>query len=113
MPDRSDEVALGVASIQDTLRSHSTNFTDVLDALQAVIAGQGRVAELLGMINRQLVALNKAVAQEPDGENLAEMIRTMLVQLSALLHQLPNLAHQVAAEVVLDTTGVTLPSPRR
>lgn len=108
-PDQLTAIGLAIAKLDRKFDQKLTALETIEHTLNALLAGQGRVADLLEMVNRTVTTLVQSVTQEPDGENLAELLRTMLVQLSALLHQLPGLAHEVAAEVMLETTGVVLP----
>lgn len=102
-------IGLAVATLNAKADDHTASFLDILLAFANFSAGQARIMELLDMVHRQLVELNRAVAQEPDGENLGDLLRTIVIQLQAIIPKLKDMPAEVAN--VLHSEGLTADQP--
>lgn len=108
MPERPDQltaIGLAIAKLDRKFDQKLAALETIEHTLNALLAGQGRVAELLEMVGRTLTVLVQSVAQEPDGENLADLLRTILVQLGATTQEL-RLALQKMAEMPGEVANV-------
>lgn len=109
MSDQFSAIGVAIAALGAKTDAHGAKLDDILAAFANFAAGQARIMELLEMVNRQLATLNQAVAQEPESESLALLLRALLVQLDAAIRSLAGMPHAVAAKVVLETDGLVLP----